>query len=341
MVDSEQDNRPGPTSPLAIIPAFDYYYGMEKTTPSSQSKRFITRRTIFRIAAALFVLGVVAALVLGGLVFWYFNRARPEPVTDQPLFQGITYTREIHNDPRPYILHMVRIDLDAPGLGFIVTPGGGAEGFDYAARTTSQFLTEFNAQIAINGDFFDPLRDNRPWDYYPHTGDGVNVRGLTASRGQIVTGGFVPSDDYATLFISEDNRASFNAPEDAPYNALSGRMLMVDGAFVESWSDNMNYSTGARPRTAVALSEDEQTLLLIVVDGRQPNYSEGVTLPELADIILRHGGYHALTLDGGGSSTLVRANSDGSARELNSPIHTRMPGRQRPVANHLGVFAQP
>ena len=77
-----------------------------------------------------------------------------------------------------------------------------------------------------------------------------------------------------------------------------------------------------------------------VADGRQPNYSEGVTLGELADIIRQHGGHTALNLDGGGSSTIVVEGPDGHPRVLNSPIHGRVPpGVERPVANHLGVFA--
>jgi exopolysaccharide biosynthesis protein len=41
----------------------------------------------------------------------------------------------------------------------------------------------------------------------------------------------------------------------------------------------------------------------LIVDGRQPNYSEGVTLPELAQIAIDYGAYTALNLHGGGSST--------------------------------------
>jgi exopolysaccharide biosynthesis protein len=80
---------------------------------------------------------------------------------------------------------------------------------------------------------------------------------------------------------------------------------------------------------------------LIVVDGRQPNYSEGVTLPELTQIVIEHGGDAALNLDGGGSSTLVVEGPKGEPAVLNSPVHGRIPpGRERPVANHLGVFAE-
>jgi exopolysaccharide biosynthesis protein len=81
--------------------------------------------------------------------------------------------------------------------------------------------------------------------------------------------------------------------------------------------------------------------LLFVVDGRQPNYSEGMSLPELAQVMLDYGADTALNLDGGGSSTLVMEGNDGKPHVLNSPIHGRVPpGRERPVANHLGIFAK-
>ena len=89
------------------------------------------------------------------------------------------------------------------------------------------------------------------------------------------------------------------------------------------------------------MSRDERTLLIVVVDGRQPNYSDGVTLPELADMIIEYEGYNALNLDGGGSSTLVVEGTDGQPLQLGSAIHTRLPASERPVANHLGVLALP
>ena len=76
-----------------------------------------------------------------------------------------------------------------------------------------------------------------------------------------------------------------------------------------------------------------------MIDGRQPGYSEGVSLGELADLMIEYGADHAINLDGGGSSTLVVEGTDGTARILNSPIHGRIPGRERPVANQLGIYA--
>jgi hypothetical protein len=68
---------------------------------------------------------------------------------------------------------------------------------------------------------------------------------------------------------------------------------------------------------------------------------DGATLEELGEVILAHGGFAALNLDGGGSSELVRQEGVGSAKILNSPIHHPLFGPERPIGNHLGVFARP
>ena len=77
---------------------------------------------------------------------------------------------------------------------------------------------------------------------------------------------------------------------------------------------------------------------MIVVDGKQPLYSEGVTIAELTGIVQSLGAYTALNLDGGGSTTLVMT-KNGKPKLLNAPIHTKLPMHERPVANHLGFYA--
>ena len=44
---------------------------------------------------------------------------------------------------------------------------------------------------------------------------------------------------------------------------------------------------------------------MIVVDGRQPNYSTGLSLYRLAEILIRFGAMEAINLDGGSSSTFI------------------------------------
>ena len=60
------------------------------------------------------------------------------------------------------------------------------------------------------------------------------------------------------------------------------------------------------PRSAIGY-KDKHTLIMMVVDGRQ-EASAGVTLKELANLMLNLGAVEALNLDGGGSSALIAAN---------------------------------
>ncbi len=58
------------------------------------------------------------------------------------------------------------------------------------------------------------------------------------------------------------------------------------------------------PRTAVAKLKDGK-FLMVTVDGRQPNVSVGMSLNELAEMLLELGAVDAMNLDGGGSTTMV------------------------------------
>ena len=51
------------------------------------------------------------------------------------------------------------------------------------------------------------------------------------------------------------------------------------------------------PRTAVGMNAD--SIFWVVVDGRQPELSVGVSLPELAALMMDLGCTDALNLDGG------------------------------------------
>jgi hypothetical protein len=246
------------------------------------------------------------------------------------LFEGVRYRREARSEPRPLMLHIVEVDLKTPGLTFLVTPGDPAPGRDLPPRTTTDFLNEFDVQLAVNGGFFESSR-SRGW-----LGMGeeiLNVWGLAISSGQVY------SQDYPflpVLCISESGATiqRRGCPLQTEH-ALAGTPLLVVDDQPASSAIN-RYRLALHPRTAVALDESGDTMWLILVDGRQPGYSEGVTLPELADIAISLGAASALNLDGGGSTTLVVAEGQ-QPRTLNAPIHRRFPMRQRPVGNHLGI----
>ena len=69
------------------------------------------------------------------------------------------------------------------------------------------------------------------------------------------------------------------------------------------------FSTTAHPRSCIGYSEDGNTLIMAVVDGRQPGFSNGISLEDLAKFMIEQGAYQAMNLDGGGSSCMVVRNN--------------------------------
>ena len=283
------------------------------------------------------LLGAIV-LVGGGVLVWYTHRPLPEAVTAQALFQGVTFTREVRDYPRPLVIDVVQIDLTAPGVTLFVSPPEPRDGYDLPARTVSQFVADFGLQVGINAHYFQPWRTTGPWDYYPHPGDPVSVNGLAMSDG-VAYGEARP--DYPEIQFSRDNRVSVGTPLDAPYNVVAGNSHLVTGGRITVNVIGDDYLGEPQPRSAVGVDATGTLLTLMVVDGRQPGYSEGVTAPELAALLLQFGVAEGLNLDGGGSATLVVQGPDGTPRVLNSPIDQRLPGRERPVAASLGVRALP
>ncbi len=300
----------------------------------ARSRSKYLRRFLLGLLIVLAVLG----LTVGGFFFWRDHRSQPQN-EQRELFPGITYIRDVRQRPRPLVIHVVQIDLATPGLSFFVTPGDPIAGHEVRAQTVSQFLTKYHLQLAINGDFFWPWWYHTIFDYYPHVNDPTDVNGFAASQGQVYSEE-AANDPRPTLFISQDNRANIDQPIGAVYNAISGIPLIVEDGHISSQIKPEEYYAGVHPRSAVGLDHARRTLLLFVIDGRQPNYSEGVTVPELAQIAIEHGADIAFNLDGGGSSTLVMEDPTGKPQILNSPIHASIPGMERPVGNHLGVWVK-
>ena len=100
-------------------------------------------------------------------------------------------------------------------------------------------------------------------------------------------------------------------------HAIGGRLRLlkngkINETLVEMHNAEKRHTPGKRtpvlnlshePRTALGYNAD--TLFLVVADGRQPKYSTGLTLYELASILIELGATEAINLDGGSSSTFV------------------------------------
>ena len=266
------------------------------------------------------------------LVFyaWRISLRPPRIAIKQQLATGIVYQRQIYSQPRPYIAHVVEIDLTNPALTAFVTPVISEPEEDrYSALTTSNFVRQFDLELAVNGSFFYPFEEDTPWSFYPHQGDRAIALGENIVRGQRY--GKVEQQWNVICFL--DNKATIPLTQTCPdstESSIAGKELLVkDGKPV------VEEETPAYARTAVVLNRQETKLWLIVIDGKQPFYSEGATLAELAEIAINIGGDRAINLDGGGSTTLVARQGE-KIKILNAPIHTKIPMRERPVANHLG-----
>jgi len=286
-----------------------------------------------KITKIIICLLLIPVLCVGGYLL--YDRGRPAPVPVQrELYEGVTYRRLVQYLPRPMIAHAIVIDRSAGKFEFLVTPPDSNSDTPLNARTTSRFLDEFGVQIAINGDGFDPWWSRSPVDYYPHIGDPVAPLGLTASNGDVYSQGVaITVGVRPALFISRQNYPSFNRKPDNVFTALSGdRMIVERGQVVPDLNDKMLH-----PRTAIGINQNGRYIYLMVIDGRQPFYSEGATFAELAELMKKQGAYYAMALDGGGSSTLV-IEQGGKPVILNSPIDLYIPGRERPVGNHFGVY---
>ena len=144
---------------------------------------------------------------------------------------------------------------------------------------------------AMNADFFDMFGDGHP-------------SGLCVKNGRVVA-----NADSLRPFIGvkKDGSAVIATLKECPdllgelEQAAAGlEMILKDGALYE-WGPLEPFSFVRHPRTAAGLTADG-TVLLLEVDGRIPEYSNGASLIDLAELLRRFGAVRAVNLDGGGSS---------------------------------------
>lgn len=133
-----------------------------------------------------------------------------------------------------------------------------------------------------------------------------------------------------TRYVPEATRAAEWA---AATDIIGGAGLLARGGrYIDDWKAerfNAGFAESRHPRTIIGTAADG-TIWLVVVDGRQPQLSLGMTLIELRELARRLGLVNALNLDGGGSSTMwVRG------EVVNSPSDATGPRR---VSDSLLVF---
>lgn len=188
--------------------------------------------------------------------------------------------------------------------------------------TTSSETERGGGILGINGGGF-----------YKETRDGKSYAQLIGNT--VINGSLVePFNGYpGDLFFAGIDRygrviGSVPQTEDdlmrlKPYQGVSFiPVLIYDGNITnipDKWKETK------QPRTILGRYANND-LILIVIDGRQGDWSVGVTLERLQEKLLELGVKEAYNLDGGGSSVMYY-----NGEVLNRPSD----GNQRPVGNHI------
>ncbi len=224
-------------------------------------------------------------------------------------------------------VNVVDVDLRNPGVTVrpVARPAGAG------GRVTSRLARDAGAAAAVNGGYFD---------------GSANPTGLLKIEGRLLASnptsrpprsavGFGPNG----LVLIE--RIPGGDPWPAARSALgAGPNLVTAGRpDVTRAAEGMVASLGNRhPRTAVG-TRPGGFLVLVAVDGRTAA-GAGVTLDELARLLVQLGCDRALNLDGGGSTTMVVRGQpfDGVVNHPSDNGRADHLGERR-VANIVAVFS--
>jgi hypothetical protein len=226
---------------------------------------------------------------------------------------GVEYARAA--DEREDI-HAVRVNLQQAAIRVIATNSG------ERGLRVSEFAKKRNAIVAINANYFDEKMQplglaSGPCGVWPGAKDTARWGVVGVGRGRAA---ILPQKDV------------LKRPSSWMTSVVSGWPLLAQQcqpftAKELPGSDRFTHSPHAR--SAVGLSRDRKTLLIVVADGRR-NGVRGLTLARLAEFMVEElGACTVMNLDGGGSSALWIDD-----RIVNQPSD----GFERNVGNHLGVI---
>ena len=186
---------------------------------------------------------------------------------------------------------------------------------------------------AVNADFFTPEGST--------VGSEVAAGRVTAARTRPAVAWRPGADPWmgSTLVTGDTLWAGWPVPlglGDGVTELVGGYPeLLAGGSRVGDLGvgERPGFAASRHPRTAVGFDPAKGRLWLVVVDGRQPPYSVGMTLPELSDFLSALGATEALNLDGGGSTVVVVG-----GKPRNRPSDQ---SGERPVVNALALVRDP
>lgn len=289
------------------------------------------------------VFTLLGAIAMSGVLFAeeaLLVRSFPPEVESSKEPSPIYLWQEKLDSPRPLVASLARIDLLNPNYQCVVMMEDDPDGNGPAEASLAMpetHMKKFNAIVGINANAFGAVREeDKKKGYY--LGMPVNIVGLAASNGIVRSQSeSKPNRTRGEAAFWQDDKLKphLNIPaSDATIHEGVGRFvstLLIDGEIARKKDKDLH------PRTAIGLDASGRYLLLVVIDGRRKDYSEGVTLYELAEFMQSHGCANAINLDGGGSSIMMFHDmADDELKAFNRPSG----GKHRPIPVMLGVRAK-
>ncbi|MEI6255769.1 MAG: PVC-type heme-binding CxxCH protein [Planctomycetota bacterium] len=249
-------------------------------------------------------------------------------------FPGLRYVHRHLSAPREIDMHIAIIDLNQPGVTIKTTGANAARPGECDLETTKAFVKRSGAQIGINSGFFSRSGEERQLGVADLSSLAVADGEQVSDWGTWIKDAVNIGADNTVTFVTraEDDSTGFmTTPKVDLYNALSGNARLIrDGVVLPGEGGDTTY-----PQAAIGHTADHR-LILFVSDGRQPEFSAGMTYGEVAVVLKEFGAVDAIALDGGGSATMVMAaaGKDRDPRVLNRPSD----GQERAVGNNLAVI---
>lgn len=164
----------------------------------------------------------------------------------------------------------------------------------------SEILAQAGGLFGINGDYYG----------FRETGiiirNGVAFRDSGARQGLLLTrdGEMSLYDETATTAKKLVDAGAWQTWSFGPGLVTGGKV--IDG--IDSIEIDTNFGNhsiqGQQPRTAVGMVARNH-FVFVAVDGRSSGYSNGVTMPDLAELMKGIGCQVAYNLDGGGSTAML------------------------------------
>lgn len=229
---------------------------------------------------------------------------------------GITYTLQESTEPIPNKIHVLRINLALnkvkPKVALGPDPDG--DGPAEVSLTDPRKLASSPSVVAfVNTNPWDSFpnaegRKNRNW----YSGQPVDIHGLAGSEGKMRST-MAPSN--TSVWFDTKGKVHFgHQAEDKLQEATTGFQLILS-------KGKLTVGTGGarHPRTAIGADEKGKILWLVVVDGRQRHYSEGMNMYELATVMKELGCWTATNMDGGGSSIMGLVDKTDKLKVINRP----------------------